>query len=126
VDSATQATLTISIPAHACVGSQVLRLATGGEVLDTTFGVYAQTPTLMLGPASAMIGSAPTVNLLGEYPKDMVLLGQAGLVVNLRRAEDRNRGFAAADRLKGLCRAALPCRRGSDCIGRPYQPSFGS
>ena len=85
VNSATQATLTISIPANACVGSQLLRLATGGEVLDTTFGVYAHTPSLTIGPASAMIGSAPTVNLLGEFthfgPATTAIIDGAGVTI---------------------------------------------
>jgi hypothetical protein len=107
VNSATQANLTISIPANACVGSQLLRLATGGEVLDTTFGVYAHTPSLTIGPASAMIGSAPTVNLLGEFthfgPATTAIIDGAGVTIeNFTPAAQRRDGHRQVRR-RGDC-----------------------
>jgi imidazolonepropionase-like amidohydrolase len=41
--------------------------------------------TALVYPSGGTIGGAASaVNLLGQYPKDMVLLGQAGLIINIR------------------------------------------
>jgi hypothetical protein len=65
--SNTAATLNISIPANACVGTDTLQISTGGEVLTGTFAVFANTPTLALNPSSAMPGSTVSVNLYGDF-----------------------------------------------------------
>ena len=67
VETPTRAVLNLAIPAATCVGQQSFQIATGGEVLGSSFGVYEQTPSLTLGPSSAMVGATLTVNFLGEF-----------------------------------------------------------
>lgn len=67
VNRPTSAVVDVAIPENACVGPTVLRISTGGEVLTAVFNVYAQTPSLSLSPSTAMVGTALTVNVLGEF-----------------------------------------------------------
>ena len=67
VETPTRAVLNLAIPAATCVGQQSFQIATGGEVVGSSFGVYEQTPSLTLGPSSAMVGTTLTVNFLGEF-----------------------------------------------------------
>ena len=67
VESPTRAVLNLTIPPATCVGQQSFQVATGGELLTASFGVYEQTPSLTLGPSTAMVGSTLTVNFLGGF-----------------------------------------------------------
>jgi Quinohemoprotein amine dehydrogenase, alpha subunit domain III len=67
VETPTRAVLNLTIPVNTCVGSQAFQMATGGEVVSSSFGVYEHTPSLNLGPSSAMVGTIVTVNFLGEF-----------------------------------------------------------
>ena len=67
ITSATSAVLNLQIPAGACVGPHLLQLATGGEVVTTSFGVYQATPSVGLSPSNAMVGTSLTVNFVGQF-----------------------------------------------------------
>jgi hypothetical protein len=67
VESPTRALVTVTVPTTACVGQHLLQLATGGEVVGTSVGVYEQMPSLGLGPSNGMPGTTVTVNFVGEF-----------------------------------------------------------
>jgi hypothetical protein len=65
--SPTAAELLLTIPANSCTGQLTVQLATGGEAVNTTFGVYRTAPSLALSPSSALAGTSLTVNFTGEF-----------------------------------------------------------
>src|SRR5262249_5244244 len=67
IQSLTTALLHVTIPANACVGAQTLQVMTGGEVVSSSFSVYASTPSLTLSPSNSKPGTAPKVTFLGEF-----------------------------------------------------------
>src|SRR5258708_25447459 len=63
----TTAVRDVTIPGNACVGPQTVQLATGGELVTSSFSVYAHTPSLVLSPSSSKAGTSVKVNLIGEF-----------------------------------------------------------
>ena len=94
VESPTRVVLNLTIPPATCVGQQSFQVATGGEVLTASFGVYEQTPSLTLGPSTAMVGSTLTVNFLGGFTHFGALTTAVidGTGVTLQKLPDHERG----------------------------------
>ncbi len=67
VIDATHATLNISVSTDHPVGGHGFYMATGGEVVNASISVYAQTPTLSVSPANGMPGSSASVSFTGQF-----------------------------------------------------------
>jgi MBG domain (YGX type)/Cep192 domain 4 len=67
VNDPTSVVLDLQIPDNACVGAEAFQIATAGEIVGSTFGVYQQTPSIVLSPSNAMPGTTLTVNIIGEF-----------------------------------------------------------
>jgi hypothetical protein len=59
---ATHATLNVAVPTNSPVGSYGFYMATGGEMVSASVGVYANTPTLTMSPANGLVPSGSTPN----------------------------------------------------------------
>lgn len=67
VNSPTSLTLNISVPSNATPGGHTLQIATGGQVLNATVNVYAQTATMLMSPANSTPGALVPVTFTGQF-----------------------------------------------------------
>ena len=72
ITSPTTAQLAVAVPTTSPVGNYGFYMATGGQVVSASIGVYANTPTLTMSPANGLLPTAPaansfTVNFTGQF-----------------------------------------------------------
>lgn len=72
INSATSASLNISVPTTTPPGNYPFWMRTGGQIVSSSISVYPNTPTLTMNPANGLLpsGSAPntfTVNFTGQF-----------------------------------------------------------
>ena len=67
INSPTSAVVDLTIPASAPVTGYTFSMATGGEVVNSSFSVFNNLPSLSISPGSGMIGTRTFVNLAGQF-----------------------------------------------------------
>jgi len=60
VNSATTASLNISVPVNTPVGTYCFYMSTGGQIVSACIQVYANTPTLTMSPANGLLPTSGT------------------------------------------------------------------
>ncbi len=71
INSATSAQLAISVPTTTPPGTYGFYMATGGQIVSASIGVYANTPTLTMSPANGLVPATGTnsfsVSFTGQF-----------------------------------------------------------
>ncbi|MGC2637763.1 MAG: Ig-like domain-containing protein [Acidobacteriaceae bacterium] len=71
INSATSAQLAVAVPTSTPPGTYTFWMATGGQIVNATISVYANTPTLTMSPSNGLLpmsGSTSfTVNFTGQF-----------------------------------------------------------
>ncbi|HEY6446118.1 MAG TPA: Ig-like domain-containing protein [Acidobacteriaceae bacterium] len=71
INSATSAQLAVAVPTSTPPGNYTFWMATGGQIVNATISVYANTPTLIMSPSNGLVpmsGSTNfTVNFTGQF-----------------------------------------------------------
>ncbi|HEX4004971.1 MAG TPA: Ig-like domain-containing protein [Acidobacteriaceae bacterium] len=71
INNATSAALAIAVPMSTPPGNYTFYLATGGQIVNATISVYANTPTLTMSPANGLVPMSGTsvfnVSFTGQF-----------------------------------------------------------
>jgi hypothetical protein len=76
---ATHATMNVSVPTNTPVGSYGFYLSTGGQIVSSSIGVYANSPTLTMSPGNGLVPSGSTPNSFSvSFTGNFTHFSQAG------------------------------------------------
>ena len=71
INSATSAQLAVAVPTSTPPGNYTFWMATGGQIVNATISVYANTPTLTMNPSNGLVPMSGTtsftVNFTGQF-----------------------------------------------------------
>jgi len=67
ITDATDAKLNITVPTSTPPGSYSFYMATGGQVVNSSINVYANTPSLTMSPANGLPGTTLSVSFNGQF-----------------------------------------------------------
>ncbi|MGD0911310.1 MAG: Ig-like domain-containing protein, partial [Terracidiphilus sp.] len=80
VNSATTASLNISVPVNTPVGTYCFYMSTGGQIVSACIQVYANTPTLTMSPANGLLPTSGTNSFNVSFTGQFTSFSQAGTV----------------------------------------------
>ncbi len=78
VNSATSAQLAISVPTNTPPGTYGFYMATGGQIVSSSIGVYANTPTLTMSPANGLVPATGTSSFSVSFTGQFTHFSQSG------------------------------------------------